>query len=69
MLETVGTGTFGRVRLCRYRATGKFYAVKVLLKDVVQRLRQVQHILQERTVLAHVGHPNIVNLMATFQDR
>tara|TARA_B100000795_G_scaffold252942_1_gene222829 strand:+ start:213 stop:482 length:270 start_codon:yes stop_codon:yes gene_type:complete len=39
---TLGTGSFGRVRLCQHRDDGKFYALKILKKTEVLYLKQVQ---------------------------
>ena len=33
--ETLGVGTFGRVRLVRHSPTGRYYALKTLRKDRV----------------------------------
>lgn len=57
-----GTGTFGRVKLARGRSDGQFYALKVLRKEQLLRLKQVQHVLNERRLLAAVDHPNIVKM-------
>lgn len=38
---TLGTGSFGRVRLCQHRDDGKFYALKILKKTEVLYLKQV----------------------------
>jgi serine/threonine protein kinase len=40
----------------------------MLSKVEVVRLRQVQHIIQEKDILARIDFPFIVNLMCTFQD-
>ena len=71
----LGTGTFGRVLLVKYRPaastqpdTVKFFAMKVLQKTEVIRLRQVEHVKAERRILSRVQHPFIVDLYATFQD-
>ncbi|KAG9397177.1 Protein kinase domain [Carpediemonas membranifera] len=66
-LKTVGTGTFGRVRLVKHKVTGRFYAMKILDKKSVVQHRQVQHILNEKFILSSIQHPFIVNLAATFQ--
>ncbi|KNE65047.1 AGC/PKA protein kinase [Allomyces macrogynus ATCC 38327] len=69
LLETLGTGTFGRVHLARHRsATSQYYAMKVLAKTDVVRLKQVAHINSERAILARVHHPFLVNMVATFHD-
>ncbi|KIK63696.1 hypothetical protein GYMLUDRAFT_162309 [Collybiopsis luxurians FD-317 M1] len=71
---TLGTGTFGRVLLVRHRnssndsRTQTHYALKVLRKTEIVRLRQVEHVNAERYILSRVHHPFIVDLFATFQD-
>ncbi|KAL1926709.1 hypothetical protein VTP01DRAFT_5604 [Rhizomucor pusillus] len=68
LLDTLGTGTFGRVYLTKFKTTNKFYAMKVLKKSEVVRLKQVQHLLWEKQILASVRFPFIVDLFCTFQD-
>lgn len=67
-----GTGTFGRVLLVRRKKAPElateFFAIKVLRKSEVIRLRQVEHVNAERYILARVHHPFVVSLHATFQD-
>ena len=73
MTPRVGTGTFGRVLLVRLRGssahtTSNCFALKVLRKTEIVRLRQVEHVNAERYILSRVRHPFIVDLYATFQD-
>ncbi|KDE03170.1 AGC/PKA protein kinase [Microbotryum lychnidis-dioicae p1A1 Lamole] len=76
MLDTLGTGTFGRVILAQLRPAPcrpaqtqpHYFAMKVLEKVTVVRLRQIEHLNSERATLAQVSHPFIVNLFCTFQD-
>jgi serine/threonine protein kinase len=68
LLETLGTGTFGKVRLCRHRATGRFYCMKILSKEKIVRMKQQEHVQNEKWVLSQVSHPFIVRLYRTFQD-
>ncbi|KAG9290589.1 hypothetical protein G9A89_020959 [Geosiphon pyriformis] len=68
LLETLGTGTFGRVFLTKFKHTENYYAMKVLKKVEVVRLKQVEHINSEKQILSQVHHPFIVNLFCTFQD-
>lgn len=68
-----GTGTFGRVLLVRLRGSApptaqNCFAMKVLRKTEIVRLRQVEHVNAERYILSRVRHPFIVDLYATFQD-
>jgi serine/threonine protein kinase len=72
-LRTLGTGSFGRVHLVRSTHNGRHYAIKVLVKDRVVRLKQVEHTNSERAMLERVGsfggrHPFLVNLWGTFSD-
>jgi serine/threonine protein kinase len=50
------------VRLVKHKANGKYYALKVLKKHEVIRLKQVEHIMSEKSILAQVNHPFIVRL-------
>ncbi|CAE6384396.1 unnamed protein product [Rhizoctonia solani] len=68
ILHTLGTGSFGRVHLACSRHNHRHYAVKVLNKAKVVQQKQVEHTNSERSVLALVRHPFIVNLWGTFQD-
>jgi protein kinase A len=73
-VRTLGTGTFARVVLVR-PATGteadrnKVFALKILRKTEVIKLRQIDHVRHERAILAEVsGHPFITNMIASFSD-
>ncbi|CED84347.1 agc pka protein kinase [Phaffia rhodozyma] len=66
--RTLGTGSFGRVHLVKSRHNGRFYAVKVLGKEKVVRMKQVEHTNSEREMLVRVRHPFLVNLWGTFSD-
>ena len=65
---SLGTGSFGRVHLVRSKHNGRFYAVKVLNKEKLIKMKQVEHTNSEREMLVRVRHPFLVNLWGTFQD-
>eukprot|EP01063_Lacrimia_lanifica_P005218 TRINITY_DN12_c0_g4_i1.p1 TRINITY_DN12_c0_g4~~TRINITY_DN12_c0_g4_i1.p1 ORF type:complete len:334 (+),score=141.00 TRINITY_DN12_c0_g4_i1:115-1116(+) len=67
MKETLGTGTFGRVRLVQ-ASDEKFYALKILKKQEIIRMKQVDHILAEAAILSEVTHPFVVNMLRGFSD-
>lgn len=75
-LSHIGTGTFGRVLLVRLHSgsphhrpdTLQHFAMKILRKTEVVRLKQVKHVNAERHILSRIQHPFIVDLYATFQD-
>ncbi|KAJ5649870.1 uncharacterized protein N7484_003593 [Penicillium longicatenatum] len=72
LLKTLGTGTFARVWLARLKDQkdkSKVYALKILRKADVIKLKQVEHVRNERKSLAAVvGHPFITTLVASFSD-
>lgn len=60
----IGTGTFGKVFLAML--DGKPWAVKVLRKRKIIELNQIDHIKNEKELLASIQHPFIVNLIESF---
>ncbi|KFA48636.1 hypothetical protein S40293_04537 [Stachybotrys chartarum IBT 40293] len=78
VVRTLGTGTFARVCLVRPAGANtpldqqqkpEVYALKILRKTEVVRLKQIDHVRHERAVLADVvGHPFITSLLASFSD-
>ncbi|EAW12768.1 cAMP-dependent protein kinase [Aspergillus clavatus NRRL 1] len=73
LLKTLGTGTFARVWLAQFKdeslRKGNVYALKVLRKADVIKLKQVEHVRNERKTLAAVaGYPFVTTLLATFSD-
>lgn len=61
-MTTVGTGTFGRVIVVRDRQTRDYYALKVMSIAEVLRLKQTDHVRNEKEILLQVKHPFIINL-------
>lgn len=66
--RTLGTGSFGRVHLVKSKHNQRFYAIKVLKKAQVVRMKQVEHTNDERKMLAKVKHPFLITLWGTFND-
>jgi protein kinase A len=66
--RTLGTGSFGRVHLVQSKHNQRYYAVKVLKKQQVVKMKQVEHTNDERKMLQEVKHPFLITLWGTFQD-
>lgn len=46
----------------------RFYAIKVLNKERIVRMKQIEHTNNEQQMLSSVQHPFIINLWGGFQD-
>jgi len=66
--KTLGTGAFGRVKFVTYRPTEQFYALKMLKKAAIIKMKQVDHVTSEKKILEAVKHPFIVNMHGCFHD-
>ncbi|KAJ5505081.1 hypothetical protein N7463_007955 [Penicillium fimorum] len=66
--RTLGTGSFGRVHLVQSNHNHRFYAMKVLKKAQVVKMKQIEHTNDERRMLNRVRHPFLVTLWGTWQD-
>jgi len=64
LIRIIGTGTFGKVYLAIL--DGKSYALKMLHKKKIIELKQIDHIKNEKNILASISHPFIVNLIEAF---
>ncbi|KRX46261.1 cAMP-dependent protein kinase catalytic subunit alpha, partial [Trichinella murrelli] len=67
-LKTLGTGSFGRVMLVRHKQTQQYFAMKILDKQKVVKLKQVEHTLNEKRILQSVSFPFLVNMEFAFKD-
>lgn len=67
---TVGTGTFGRVRVVKIKGNKDRspFAFKMLKKSEIIRLKQLEHVKAEKDILAMIEHNFIVNMLYCFQD-
>ena len=61
LTTTLGTGSFGRVMLCKNKKSGEYFAMKRLKKADIIKLRQVDHVISENTILADIDHPFLVS--------
>uniref|UniRef100_A0A8C1JND2 non-specific serine/threonine protein kinase n=1 Tax=Cyprinus carpio TaxID=7962 RepID=A0A8C1JND2_CYPCA len=68
-LKLLGKGTFGKVILVREKATGMYYAMKILRKEVIIAKDEVAHTITESRVLQNTRHPFLTTLKYAFQTR
>ncbi|EYC34245.1 hypothetical protein Y032_0001g321 [Ancylostoma ceylanicum] len=67
-IKTLGTGSFGRVMLVKHKQTGNYFAMKILDKQKVVKLKQVEHTLNEKRILQAIDFPFLVNMQYSFKD-
>lgn len=68
IVKTIGTGTFARVLLCREHQSKEYLALKVLHMSEVVRLKQVEHVKNEKKILNELQHPFLVDLITSWKD-
>ena len=68
VMSTLGTGTFGRVRIVKNLTDNSVAALKILKKEAIIRLNQLNHIMSEVDLMMRIEHPFIVNMLGCFQD-
>ena len=65
--EKLGEGHFGVVKKCTEKKSGKEYAVKIISKKNLMK-EDLELIIQEKNYMKLIKHPNIVGLIADFED-
>ena len=66
-LKTLGTGSFGRVMLVQHKKSQSYHAMKILDKQKVVKLKQVEHTLNEKRILNAINFPFLVNMEYSFR--
>jgi len=56
------------VKLVEVQGEGKLYALKAMRKKQLIALKQVEHVMNEKRLLALCDHPFLINLVGAFQD-
>ena len=72
LISVLGRGHFGKVILSQYKATGNYYAIKILKKGDILARDEVESLMVEKRILEIASssrHPFLVNLFAGFQTR
>jgi serine/threonine protein kinase/CRP-like cAMP-binding protein len=68
ILRTLGSGTFGRVKLVRHKKSGMPFAMKILSKKQILLNKQQQNVMNEKNLLSKCDHPFLLKLYQTFKD-
>lgn len=66
-LCTIGTGTFGRVKLVKHKLSTHVYAMKAMRKDDIVSFRQHKNVISEKNLLLECQQCSfIIKLIATY---
>jgi serine/threonine protein kinase len=60
--RTIGEGTFGKVKKGIHKLTGLTVAIKILEKERIIDLADVQRVKREIAILQRLSHPNVIQL-------
>lgn len=60
--KTIGEGTFGKVKLGTHILTGETVAVKILERERIKEIADVERVAREIHILKRVRHPHIIQL-------
>jgi [calcium/calmodulin-dependent protein kinase] kinase len=75
LLDVLGTGSYGEVRLCKDRTTDNLFAVKIISKDLLKKKKAgntsetyFEDIKREIAIMKKLLHPNVLRLYEVLDD-
>ena len=68
IIVRLGSGAFGTAVLCVHKETGLQCVLKLMKKEVIVQMKQVDRIQNEQELMAECDHPFLVRLYNTYQD-
>ena len=68
MGDTLGTGSFGRVKIAKDKKTGEYVAMKIMKKIEILKSKQADHIANEIKILSMIEHPFVITFGGFTQD-
>ena len=60
--KSIGEGTFGKVKMGTHTLTGEKVAIKILEKERITDVSDVERVAREIHILKLIRHPNIIQL-------
>ena len=60
LTKSIGEGTFGKVKLGIHSLTNEKVAIKILEKDRITEIADVERVAREIHILKLLRHPNII---------
>ncbi|XP_076003271.1 NUAK family SNF1-like kinase 2 [Genypterus blacodes] len=67
-LETLGKGTYGKVKKARERS-GRVVAIKSIRKEKIKDEQDLIHIRREIEIMSSLSHPHIITIYEVFENK
>lgn len=67
--QTIGEGTFAKVRLARNLENGEHAAIKIISKEKVLKHKLVEQIMREIVTMKLIKHPNVIQLQEVMGSK
>lgn len=64
--ETLGAGSFGKVKLATNVHTGEKVAIKIVSKDSIANVEDIDRVYRETYILTTLKHNNIIKLFEVY---
>nr|XP_055046837.1 NUAK family SNF1-like kinase 1 [Misgurnus anguillicaudatus] len=69
LLETLGKGTYGKVKKAIERHTGRVVAIKSIRKEKIKDEQDMVHIRREIEIMSALRHPHIISIYEVFENK
>ncbi|KAE8615240.1 hypothetical protein XENTR_v10008449 [Xenopus tropicalis] len=69
LLETLGKGTYGKVKRAIERFSGRVVAIKSIRKDKIRDEQDMVHIRREIEIMSSLNHPHIIRIYEVFENK
>ncbi|XP_069485532.1 NUAK family SNF1-like kinase 1 [Ambystoma mexicanum] len=67
--ETLGKGTYGKVKRAIERFSGRVVAIKSIRKDKIRDEQDMVHIRREIEIMSSLSHPHIISIYEVFENK
>ncbi|XP_027009789.1 NUAK family SNF1-like kinase 1 [Tachysurus fulvidraco] len=67
--ETLGRGTYGKVKKAVERHTGRVVAIKSIRKEKIKDEQDMVHIRREIEIMSSLRHPHIISIYEVFENK
>eukprot|EP01135_Chromosphaera_perkinsii_P003620 Nk52_evm29s249 gene=Nk52_evmTU29s249 len=67
LFQTIGEGSFAKVKVARHTITGKQVAIKILDKKKIKDKYIIRNMYREAFLLRRIWHPNVIRLYEVFE--